>query len=145
MRLFVTANAEYKYELGRKLTDASEPLVDHLIKIFMYPNHVSVDHWIQEVYGFLNKVGKLKHNNKFPSARFILNSTWGVHGDIINESIPVFESDYCQPTHNSSSEIADAVRCYFLWLSYVLSANGRVAKQDVINRIHAIIDAYQFV
>ena len=78
MRLFVTANAEYKYALGRKLADASELLVDHLIKIFMYPNHVSVDHWIQEVHGFLNKVGKLKHNNKFPSIQFILQNTWEI-------------------------------------------------------------------
>lgn len=50
-----------------KLLRVVDPLTDHLIKLYVFPNTDYVLHWRKEVWNFLNKVPRLKATNKFPS------------------------------------------------------------------------------
>lgn len=131
--------------IGMRLSHKSEQVMDHLIKIFMFPNHESAEHWKGEIHGFLSRTDKLKHNKKFPSAKFIFQNTWEICGDTVLEAIPAFEYDYGSKTANSYSEIESAVRDYFIWMSKELSNTGRLTKLGIKQEIDSIIKKYQFV
>lgn len=59
MRIFVTKFADSKREIERHLNDVTEPIIEHLLKLYFMPNHESRNHWCIEIYGFLNRIKKI--------------------------------------------------------------------------------------
>ena len=72
MKRYVTAMSIPKRIIENKLEEAAAPLTDHLVKLYLFSDSEYVNHWRQEVYGFLNSVPKLKSNNKLPTFQFII-------------------------------------------------------------------------
>ena len=60
-------------DLASRLEETTIPLIEHLIKLYIYPNLSEyVSHWRQEVYEFLHSVSRIKGKNIFPCRNFPL-------------------------------------------------------------------------
>lgn len=125
-------------DLKQDLYDKSSQCEDHLIKIFLFPEASAYNHWVTEVYSFLHDVKKLKGKNKRPSAKFILDHTWGYWEDTILDYIPTFFKDYPRLKAVPESKyqlIYDNIYEYMKWLSEELSRVGRVSRFDVKSKL----------
>lgn len=129
-------------EIKRKIHDSSDHIMEHLIKIWIFPNHDTVDHWKREVVGFLNKVPKTKNSKKYPSKEFILKNSWNVYEDILDNIIisAIDEVEDATPIWFDESDIYKGIFEYFDWLSDELSTKGIILRQDAYAKIEEIGD-----
>lgn len=128
MKRVIYCFAKDRNKVLDELESESEPLIKHLTKYFLYPNHTSSSHWGDEIYSFLNSVSKLKRKNKRPSADTILKHTWYVYEDSILEYIPTVVDDYGY-SNVDSGVVYDNCREYVTWLADVLSTTGSVSRK----------------
>ena len=145
MKILITSSAVQRDILKQKLIDRSEQVVNHLIKIFLYPSNNAAEHWKHEVYSFLYQVGVLKSSNKFPTSKFILNNTWNTWEDAILAYIPVVKQDFPNMSENDSKDVYRAIYEYFRWLSKNLSMCGMVSQTSVKQTINDLVTIYNFV
>ena len=128
MKRIIYCFAKDKNSLFSKLENQAEPLIKHFTKYFMYPGHVSSNHWADEIYSFLNSVSKLKRKNKRPTANQILNKTWIVYEDSILEYIPTVVEDYGY-SEVDPNVVYENCKKYMMWLCTTLSDIGSVSKK----------------
>ena len=129
MKKLVYCFAKDKMKVLDKLEDQSEPLIKHLVKYFLYPNHLSSSHWGDEIFSFLNNVSKLKKKNKRPTSEVILKSTWNVYEDSILEYIPTVQEDY-GISYVDSKTVYNDCKQYMVWLAEKLSDVGSVSRNS---------------
>lgn len=150
MRIFVTEFADSKREIERHLNDVTEPIIEHLFKIYCFPNDINRHHWAMEIYSFLNKVKKLTGSNRLPTAKQIYNWTYFKWKDLITDE--KFMSRWLKGTQKHYNEIPQeldvAVVCeqfdyiceqYFKWLAYELSNYSYVYSDDIEDKINELV------
>ena len=71
-----------KSDIAAMIEENTREIIQHLIKLWLYSDAETCNHWKQEVYGFLYQVPRLKGSNKFPSKKFILNNTIVINADV---------------------------------------------------------------
>ncbi len=64
---YILALSRYNKDIFSKLADSSENVIDHLIKIVLWPNMQEQNHWKKEVWNLIRSVPKLKSSNRFPT------------------------------------------------------------------------------
>lgn len=125
-------------EMGR-LDQASDKVIEHLVKIWMFPGYRSTKTWTDELWKFLHKTRKVKKGGYLP-AKDIYQTTWldnmgsvrpycetyaDFHAD---GEFPVpMRSDY----ENRYDELYRIMGTYFRELSDALSENGTISVSDV--------------
>ena len=116
-----------------ELKSGCDPLDHHLIKLILFSNSPSRDHWKHEVYSFLNKVSRAKNNKKFPKYQFI-RAALAADEDILDNYIIQVKSDYSDLTCSNISDnaVVSIVTAYHDWLAKQLSEKGIVSKADVL-------------
>ena len=137
---------EFAYD-RRKIEDIlvnkSPEILEHLIKIYFYPGNDSINHWKDEIYSFINRVPKVKFNNKFPSSKFIYDKTYGVWWDTIPNIVDKVLDEYGDSNRDSNmSDCLDFCSRYFTWLSNELSSKGLISKKDVYEIIDNLLHDY---
>jgi hypothetical protein len=115
-------------------------IIMHLIKLWRYPNALEVNHWRQEVYNFLNQVGRLKSSNKYPSVNFIMKNTFDVNKpDIpkwLNSISHVYDEDFESTGIREDTELmSERIKEYFEWLASKLSDEGNVFSKYVYSKL----------
>ena len=126
-----------------KLIADSEPMIEHLIKLMLYPNTEWCRGWRTEVRKFIPKVDKLKRTNKFPPEEFIMKA-FSTHFDVLDTYAKVIvddmEFDGCQvvPENVSNAEMLEKVTAYCRWLSIKLSTEGFVSNKEVHEVLESI-------
>lgn len=147
MRIFVTEFADSKKEMERHLNDVTEPLIDHLFKLYFLPNHESRNHWCSEIYGFLNWIKKLAGKNKWPTKQQILDWTYLKWADtleekgVIDNEIETLEYKYnviIKKNNRMYTEFNYLCGKYFDWLATELSSIGRVSFPKVVNKLNEL-------
>ena len=143
MKLYVRSFAETKKDMHRYLADRADVIIEHLIKIFLYPDVQECNHWKQEVAAVLKKVPKLKNSNEFPSAAFIVDNSWMVWEDQFDRSVEVTKLEMKeQPENIDNDTLYDAVNEYFHWLSKEISKYGSVVSNNIYNEIDFLQNKY---
>ena len=133
LRSSIFCMAQDKKSVREFLWPRAGQIIQHLLQIYMYPNIDATNHWGAEVYGFINKLPKLKHNNKYPSEKFILDNTWNIWNDAIIDMINSAIKEYGQPQQDvDKNVIADLIYKYFQWLANHLSIEGQITKSDMV-------------
>ena len=131
--------AQDKKSIKEFLWPRGGQIIQHLLQIYMYPNLDTTEHWATEVYGFINKVPKLKYNNRYPSETFIIDNTWKVWNDTIVDMIKSAIKEYGKPENDiDASVITDLIYKYFQWLAKQLSTEGQIRKFDMIALIQQL-------
>ena len=118
-------------------------MIEHLIKIFLYPDAQENNHWRREVAAALNDVPKMKNSNKLPKAKFILDSSWMAWEDVFDRKVEVVKEDMVEdPIDISTDVLYAAVNEYFNWLSVELSTYSVVSNSDIYNEIDYLQNKY---
>lgn len=110
----------------------------------MFPYVPTQNHWKQEIgTKFMVKVDKLRHTNKYPSSKFILDHTWYKCEDALLDRIPavlarideeLLDVDY----HN----IYDAVHDYMVWAANILSKRGVLNPKECYSKVEELREMY---
>lgn len=130
--------ANRKSDIAAMIEENTRELIQHLIKLWVFPDAKDCNHWKQEVYNFLYRVPRLKRSNKFPSKKFILNNTIVVNKDNIAALLRIVITDYKNQYEQKKSEYStmeEHILLYFDWLAEELSINGKVARNDVYAKL----------
>lgn len=123
------AKREAEYELSR----GAAPALQHLVKLYLYPENDSREHWIDEIYSFLNDAPVLKHNKIFPSVKFILKNTYYAWEDSIDIKVRKIIHNYPKVDWNPelSKDFHNKALKYFTLLANKLSKEGYVTRSEV--------------
>lgn len=127
-----------KSDIAAMIEDNTREIIQHLIKLWLYSDAETCNHWKQEVYGFLYQVPRLKGSNKFPSKKFILNNTIVINEDNILALLRIVITDYSNQYEQKNIEyptMKKHILLYFDWLAEELSINGKVARNDVYAKL----------
>lgn len=132
MKRIILGMAKDKKSTLASLEAKTPELMDTLIKLYLYPDHESVNHWRQEVAAFINSTPRLKSNNKFPKAKDILKNTWYIWEDCLLDHINPIMEDYGDVKyHINKNDLYYSCQKYFEWLANQLAANGLVSKKSI--------------
>lgn len=136
MKRYIVGMSVNKKDIQRKLFDVSLPLTEHLAKLYLFPTSDNVNHWRGEVYSFLHIVPKLRHNKKFPDARFIFNeiSAYADTCDSMMKAVESMESSE-SVVRSDSKELEEMLTKYFRWIASELSSNGAVTTYAVYSEL----------
>lgn len=123
-------------EIRDKLIDATDPLDHHIIKLALYPDCNSKEHWRVEVYSYLNSVKRAKNTNKFPSYKFIRDAL-ATDEDILEGYIEQVLDQYSNlsPCGGSYEAIINQVTRYHDWLAEQFSTKGYVKSSEVFSKL----------
>lgn len=136
MKVYISAMGASRSVIENQLVNASNPLTEHLIKLYLFPNSEYADHWRQEIYGFLSRVPKLKSRNKYPESDFIFDCI-SVYLDQADELLQYVSEEYeaLVPERSDANELEKILTDYFNWLSDILSTEGRVHSSAVYSKL----------
>lgn len=101
-------------------------LVKHLIKLYMYPNSDSVNHWKNEVLEFCSESVYLKGHKSFPKSSMIYEELWGKRRHMISrlvQHVKFREADLKPRSNYSEVDLLTRIDDYINWVSIELSKN----------------------
>lgn len=133
----ILAFSKNKIDVAADLEETTRPIIEHLMKLRLFSTNKSCNHWRKEISSFLNKVPRLKQNNKFPSKEFILMNTIDMNNDSVENCLTVILEDYSdldiQPF--DYDDLVNDIYSYFDWLSQELSTKGQVSMTSIQNKL----------
>lgn len=131
--------SESRKDIANKIESGVPELILHLIKLRRYPDSQDVNKWRQEVAEKLYRISTLKNTHKFPDPDFILKHTWGVYESQLPYYYYMIVRDYGESVVDTNvPSLYDDIHDYFIWLADMLSQHGRVAFQDVYERLREL-------
>lgn len=146
--------ADNRGKIESNITALSRPIVVHLIKIYLWRDTTYKNHWIREVFGFLNDVPKLKRSNKYPKQKDLYKWLWTESRESnFNKtlrsviSLTTSDGDYKnlkKPDKVSSIDVKDFVEKYMNWISYELSDTGEIEFDDVQDKINSLLKNFPY-
>lgn len=138
MKRLIYAMSFDRRTLLNRLIKNLDPLMDHLIKLYLFPNTDYTNHWRKEVWNFLNRTPKMP-NNKFPSYKFIYQAISG-ELDITEQLMYLVLDEYSKhtPTRFDAVELESKLDEYFQWLAEKLSTKGVVQSSEVYEELEKL-------
>lgn len=122
-------------DIGDDLDNIGKPLILHLVKVVLYSDHASLNHWIDEIYGFLHTIDTYKGRNKAPSSKFIFDNLYAKNNSkYLDRWINVVKEDYGN-SDVSNYEVRKFVENYLTWISDELSTHLAVSKSAVRHKL----------
>lgn len=143
MKRYIRSFAVTKREVQADLRAAAKGVIEHLIKLFLYPDAQEKGHWKREVAAALNDVPKMRGSNKSPKAKFILDNSWMAWEDVFDAKVAVVKKNMSEnPMDISTDVLYAAVNEYFNWLSVELSTYSVVSNSDIYDEIEYLQNKY---
>lgn len=140
MYIYIRSMSEAQSKIYDRIADKAPQIVENICKLILFPNSDSQNHWMQEVYSFVNFVPKLKGKNKRPKPNFIKKCL-----SVANDSIDVLSrraisnEQPLQPKEVDVTVLLACVQRYQDWLSNELSEFGAVDESQVKNALTELI------
>ena len=139
MYLYVRSFSDSRSQIRSDLRGATKVVLNHLIKIWLYPDVQEQNHWKKEVAQALNDVPKTKGRNKYPDYKFLIRNTWDVYEDALDDRIDVIISSIHEsPIPFDFNDIYNAMSEYFDWIAFRLSEKGIVRYSDIYDKIEEL-------
>lgn len=148
--------AKHKSDVEDKVTDKSEEMIEHLIKIYIWRDTTYKGHWCGEVKGLLSSVKRLKGKGKkkYPKNKDIYKWLWRENDNkidkMIDEAIYSAEKglegyeNLRKPRRVDKEDIKSFVNNYMIWLSNELSKNGIVTSNEVYSTIDFLLKEHPY-
>lgn len=122
MKLHVRAFAVTNRAAKDYLISKTPVVIDHLIKVFLYPDVQEQNHWKKEIASALNTVPAIKSSNRKPRPKLIYENTFEAWKETIEDRIWAIVDDIAEvPTAFDVSDVYNAIEEYFTWLANDLS------------------------
>lgn len=133
MGLIITTDKKQKLSV---LEEKTSKLLDHLVKLYMYPNHENAQQWRQEIADSIRSVQKVEPSNKFPKKKDILKYTWYIWEDAFLDWVKVLPKDYGKPTRDIDlDDLYHSCQQYFEWLANELATIGLVSRKSIYDKL----------
>ena len=139
MYIYIRAMSESQSRIYEHLTSVSRPIMQHIIRLCLFPADKNVNHWKKEIMSFLYDIDKLKGKNRWPSAKFI-KTALSTHLDNLSAHINYvvdIESELT-PERVDEDHIRHAIESYFSWISDQLSKQGSVRAAEIYNQLNEL-------
>ena len=122
MKLYIKSFAATNKAAQNYLIDKTPIVIDHLIKVFLYPDVQEQNHWKREIANTLNTVPVLKSSKRKPKSNFIFENTYEVWEETVLERTERIIYDMVEtPIEFDKNNLTSAIEEYFKWLSQNLS------------------------
>ena len=122
-------------------------LIEHLLKIFLYPNHKEFTKgWAEEVYAAFHEVSKMKRTNDYPDPNEISSSLFrysDAEFQIVIESV-VRSNTEVESFNVSASELKSAVLSVINKEALILSNQGSISISQVFKCINDTLEEFYF-
>lgn len=122
-------------------------LIEHLLKIFLYPNHKEFTKgWAKEVYAAFHEVSKMKRTNDYPDPNEISSSLFrysDAEFQIVIESV-VRSNPEVEPFNVSASELKSAMLSVINKEALILSNQGSISISQVFKCINDTLEEFYF-
>lgn len=131
MYVYIRSMSESQSDLYRRISDKADEIDRHIIRLVLYPHAQEVNHWKQEIYGFLNTMKKLRNTKKLPNAKFILKCLQISNDmtDALMYQVTRIEKELT-PIDVSEDQVVEAIEGYQKWLAHELSTRGVIIPDD---------------
>ena len=139
MKRYVYAMAITKKAAISNIQSISLPLIEHLLKIYMFPNSDYRVHWSKEVTAFLNRVPRLKSNNKLIGYKVVREAV-SVYEDQIDSIIKTLLKEYRDLDSERSNpiEAQQYVSEYLDWICTQVCEGESISSYDVMDKLEEI-------
>lgn len=122
MKLYIRSFAATNKAAQDYLIAKTPIVIDHLIKVFIYPDVQEQNHWKREIANTLNTVPVLKSSKRKPKSNFIFENTYEVWKETVLERTERIIYDMVEmPIEFDQNNLTSAIEEYFKWLSENLS------------------------
>lgn len=145
MKIYITAQALQKREMETRLATRMSDVIEHMLKLYLMPNHSARNHWETEIYTFIHSVEKLKQSKKYPTKEQIYSWTYDKVQDLVTDTswMTLAIEDICdqyniQLTISINTviyELDNLCIIYFSWLSENLSERGRLTNREIYQKL----------
>lgn len=143
MYVYVRGFADSRSQIKSDLRSAAKIVLNHLIKVWLYPTAQEQNHWKQEIAQSLNDVPKLKGRNRYPDYRFLIQNTWNVYEDSLEDRVDVIISSIEEaPIAFDFDDLYRAISDYFDWICFRLTEKGIVKYSDIYEEIESLRRSY---
>lgn len=132
-----------------RLTDITNHLLDLLLKCYISPGNIQSEQWKMEIARGLNEILRLKHRNKYPSAKEIYLWTYDIFRDLVTDIkwFTAFSTEICRSLEIKPPEdpeecmtgFDDLCHRYFRWIAENLSKNGCIQYEDIYSKIDELL------
>lgn len=139
MKRYIYAMAISKKDAIHQLQGISDPLTEHLVKIYLFPDSSYREHWCKEIRNFLSRVPKLKNGNKLPSKTLVKESI-SIYLDRLDSMIGSVIKEYpdLNPERFDAVELENMIEEYFDWICEKVCNDEYVSSYDVMDRLKEI-------
>ena len=138
MKIYVRAFAITNKAAKDYLISKTPVVIDHLIKVLLYPDVQEQNHWKKEIASALNTVPAIKSSNRKPKPKFIYENTFDAWKETIEDRICAIVEDIVEvPIAFDISDVYHAIGEYFEWLSDNLSYST-LKFSDIYSEIESI-------
>lgn len=123
-----------------RLDSLTDKVIEHLIKIWLFPRYHSVSDWIEHTWKALHKTHKIKDINKFPDSEDIFQNTWEDNKHIVPDTVDHyirkhFEDKeypgYMRSNYKDLKNLNNCMEKYFMKISDKLSEDGTFSRSFV--------------
>ena len=137
---YIRSFSASKKDILSRIDDVARPILEHLAKIYLMSDSGSFNHWVSEIYGFLNKCSKLKGRNRYPSKKDLLQILYYNEVPYLKYTFEGIRKDYNTMYQGNYNQYQIICFQYLDWLSDMLSKYGRVYFSDVQDKIVEVLD-----
>ena len=116
-----------------KLDQNTDQVIEHLVKLWLFPRHTSVSDWIDHAWKDLHKTHKIKGTNDFLDSEDIYQNTWEDNKHIVQSEIDYYVrkhkidgeyQGYMRSNYDDKKKRNDCMSKYFKAISNKLSDDG---------------------
>lgn len=142
-RMIIYAMSRRLRNIGADLDSKGQRVIDHLIKLYLYPDSKYVNHWKQEVYNFIHSVDSIKGKHKTPSDTFIYDNIYGKYNiNYTNNSINAILDDYGDPDFDFDfDDIHQFISNYVKWLSVELNQKEVISRKSIYSELDSLMES----
>lgn len=136
MKRYIYAMSGSRKDVGAEIEQGTRELIKHLIKLRLYPESESVNHWRREVAEKLHYVTSFRGSHKLPNSDFILKNSYDVHESKLKRYLDIVTLDYGEPEYDIDvNRLFHDIHRYFIWIAGVLEVDGDVAYNEIYQKL----------
>jgi len=139
MKKVIYAQAFPRSKVMTYLMHHAPNVIEHLVKIWVNPDHESVSHWSNEVYAFMPRIPKMVKIG-VPDKYFILDNTYTGYVDLIPRFVKDAQKNYGYSQDVDINVLANWIKDYFIWYSDSLDPDGSISRQQIRDWINTTIN-----
>lgn len=139
MKRYVYSMAITKRAAIANIQSISLPLIEHLLKLYMFPNSGHCVHWAKEVRNFLYRVPRLKGSNKLLGYKAVREAV-SVYEDQIGSCINGLEKEYrdLEIERSNVQEAESLVSKYLDWICTAVCNGEEISSFDVMGKLNEL-------